>query len=73
MEKSGYRENLELISLAFPGRGALNTEEVASFCGVSAATVRRWVDTGVIGARQEKGQRKKIIIPVQSVARYLAG
>lgn len=73
MEKCGYRENLELISGAFPGRGALTTEEVASFCGVSAATVRRWVDAGTIGSCQQKGKRKLIIIPVQSVARYLAG
>ena len=73
MEKSGYRENLELIAKAYPGRGALNTEETASYLGISTASVRRLAASGAISVRQDKGVRKKIIIPVDSVARYLAG
>ena len=73
MEKKGYRENLELLAGAFPGQGALHTKQFAAFCGVSAATVRRWVDAGELAAVQGKGERKMIVIPVQSAARFLAG
>lgn len=73
MEKKGYRENMELLSAAYPGRGALNTGEFATFCGVSTATVRRWADSGELAAVQGKGKRKMIVIPIQSAARFLAG
>ena len=72
MEKRGYRENLELISAAYPQRMALTIDEVARFCGVSRMTIMRWKDGGKLGVVQE-GPHKKVLIPVQSVARYLAG
>lgn len=73
MEKKGYRENLELLAGAYPGQGALSTQQFAAFCGVSAATVRRWAATGELSVIQGKGERKMIVIPVQSAARFLAG
>ena len=72
MEKKGYRENLELITAAYPGRGALSADEFASFCGVSRQTVMRWKDSGDLAVRQ-CGRGNKVIIPIQSAARYLAG
>ena len=72
MEKKGYRDNLELISAAFPGRGALTIDQTASFCGVSRMTVTRWKDSGKLTVVQE-GPHKKVLIPVQSLARHMAG
>lgn len=71
-EAEGYRENLELIAQFFPKRLSLDVEETAVTCGVSTKTVRRWIDAGLITAKQQRGGRK-IVIPVQSIARYLAG
>jgi len=45
-EKAAYRDVLEQLSGAFPGRGALKQAEVAQFMGVDARTVRRWVASG---------------------------
>lgn len=73
MEKKGYRENLELLAGAYPKKGALSTKQFADFCGVSAATVRRWAATGELSVKQGEGKRKMIVIPVQSAARFLAG
>jgi excisionase family DNA binding protein len=71
-EAEGYRDNLELIADFFPKRLALSVDETAEACGVSTKTVRRWIDSGKLNAKQQSGS-KKIVIPVQSVARYLAG
>lgn len=71
-EPEGYRDNLGIIADAFPGRVALSVNETAKTCGVSTKTVRRWIDSGKLNAKQQSGS-KKIVIPVQSVARYLAG
>ena len=40
-EKEGYRDNLERINEAFDHE-LLTVSEVASFCGISYASARRW-------------------------------
>lgn len=72
MEKKGYRENLEKLEKAYPGRGMLTMNEVAAFCGVSRMTVVRWKDSGKLTV-QQTGRGKKVLVPAQSLARFCAG
>ena len=73
-EKQGYRELLELLTAAFPGRATLKVEEAASAIGVHRTTIteaiRRRNDplpAQVVGAGKKNFT---YIIPITGLARW---
>lgn len=44
-ELNGYRENIELISSIFPGRGALTIAEAATYLSISERMAREKLKT----------------------------
>lgn len=69
MEKANYRDNIELISGAFPNRSALSIDEVSKSVGCDRRTVTRAIDSGKLPV-QRIGTR--VFIPITSVARWLS-
>ena len=43
-EREGYRDNLERLDAAFPGRELLRKSEVAGWLGISKTTLRERFD-----------------------------
>lgn len=73
MEKQGYREALEMLSINYPGRLSLSVKEVADATDTTIGAVydaihrvRNPLPTSRLG-------RNKIIIPIPALARWLAG
>lgn len=63
MEKELFRDNLERLDKAFPGRELLTQTEAAAYCGVNRITLRDQVGTVPGGTRISKTM----------LARYLCG
>jgi len=73
-EKEGYRDMLELLMTAYPGRTSLNVAEAAAALGlhrttVTAAITRHYdpLPAQVVG---EGKQRKSYLIPITGLARW---
>lgn len=73
-EREGYREMLEILLTAYPGRVALKVEEAAAVMGVHRTTItdaiRRRVDPL---PAQKVGNGKKndsFVIPITGLARW---
>lgn len=62
-EKDLFRENLERLDRAFPGKELLTQTEAARYCGVNRITLRNQVGTVPGGTRISKTM----------LARYLCG
>lgn len=73
MEKQGYRENIALIAEAFPGQIAISVDEAAKVMGVNRNTVYEAVKRKVNPIPSQKVNRKRIVIPVAGLARWLCG
>ena len=67
-EKAGFRDTMEALGAAFPGKGALNRTEAARFLGVSPRTVQRWIDTGRL-----RWPEKMPVISCADLARQVCG
>ena len=52
-EKEGFRDNLERLDKAFPGKELLNRKDVAVYTGVSTRTVQKYL-TPVCGTMYAK-------------------
>ena len=62
-EKEGFRDNLERLDEAFPGKELLTQREAAAYCGVCRQTIAKYVPAVPGGAKISK----------TSLARYLCG
>ena len=62
-EKELFRDNLERLDQAFPGRELLTQTEAARYCGVSRITIKDHVGTVPNGTQISKTM----------LARYLCG
>lgn len=43
-EKESYRDNLERLDMAFPGRELLTINDVSVFLGINYRTVKKWYE-----------------------------
>lgn len=59
-EKESYRDNLELLMQAFPGKSALNQSEVARYLGID----RRTAGKKYSFSNKKKGCRSTISLAV---------
>lgn len=71
MEKSGYRENLELLREIFPGKGAITVKETATFLGVAEGTVYSAILRKYNPLPSTKLNGKKLI-PIVPLAKWLS-
>ena len=58
-EKELFRDNLERLDKAFPGKELLTQTEAAAYCGVNRITLREHVGTVPGGTRISKTKRPK--------------
>lgn len=72
-EKQGYRENLEIIGEAFPGKHMLTVEEVSDYLGCDRKTITRLIEKGKLVAIDiGSGKNSHYRVPVRELARLSA-
>lgn len=72
-EKEGYRENLALLSEAFPGRKMLSVEETADYLGCNRKTITSLIESGKLVAIDiGTGRYSHYRVPIREVARLSA-
>lgn len=72
-EKDGYRENLEFISEAFPGKKMLTVDEVSSYLGCERRTITRLIESGkLVAIDVGTGKNSHYRVPIREVARLSA-
>lgn len=73
MEKTGYRENYELLRELFPGRATLSTTEAAEAMGTDVRTIRAATELVRNPLPSCKVGEKKTVIPIPALARWMCG
>lgn len=73
MEKKGYREALEMLTMLYPGRMTLSVKEVATATDTSLVTVYEAIKRVKNPLPVQRFGRNKIIIPIPALARWMAG
>ena len=70
-EAEGYREQIELISIIYPGKAALSVAETAKVLGIDRRTVNRLIQTKKLLATDISSGAKKnrYIVPVSAIAK----
>jgi excisionase family DNA binding protein len=70
-EAEGYREQIEIISMIYPGKAALSVAETAKVLGIDRRTVSRLIQTKKLLATDISSGTKKntYIIPVSAIAK----
>lgn len=72
-EKEGYRENLELLGEAFPGKKMLTVEEVSDYLGCDRRTITGLIEKGkLVAVDIGMGKYNVYRVPVREVARLSA-
>ena len=71
-KERGHRMSASSQPFVPPTRQFLSPEEFSRLCGLSLATIRRYVSTGKLPFRQPGGPRSRILIPVNALAMILA-
>ena len=72
-EIEGYRENLALISEAFPGKKMLSVDEVADYLGCNRKTITRLIENGkLVAIDVGTGKNSHYRVPVRELARLSA-
>ncbi len=72
MEKQGYRENLEVLLMLFPGKAAISVAETAKALGSSVDAVYEMAQR----ARNPLPHQKlggRVLIPIAGLARWMCG
>lgn len=72
MEKQGYRENLEMLREAFPGRATITPQEASELMDVNIKTVYSAISRVKKPIPAIPLSRKKIVIPITAFARWLS-
>ena len=73
MEKKDYRANLEMLSEMFPGKAAITPREAAGILGANVDTVYDAIKRKYFPLPANKLSKKKIVIPLAGLARWLCG
>ena len=72
-EKNGYRENLELICEAFPGKKMLTVDEVSNYLGCERRTITRLIESGkLVAIDVGTGKNSHYRVPIRELARLSA-
>ena len=72
-EKEGYRENLELLGEAFPGKKMLTVEEVSAYLGCDRRTITGLIEKGkLVAVDIGMGKYNVYRVPVREGARLSA-
>ncbi len=72
MEKSGYRENYEILRDLFPGRATISTVEAANVVGSDVRTIRAAIER-VNDPLPARKIGTKTVIPIPALARWMCG
>ncbi len=70
-EKEGFRENMEMLISAFPGRVSITPKEAASIMNVNIKTVYSAISRQRNPLPAVSITSKKIIIPIAAFARWI--
>jgi hypothetical protein len=73
MEKKDYRVNLEMLNEMFPGKAAITPKEVATVLSANVDTVYAAIKKKYDPLPSNKLTKKKIVIPIPGLARWLCG
>ena len=70
-EAEGYRDQIELISVIYPGKAALTVAETAKVLGIDRRTVNRLIQTKKLLATDISSGAKnnRYIVPVSAIAK----
>ena len=71
MEKEGYRATLEMLRDMYPGKAAITVDQAAAAIGANRKTVYEAVKRRYNPMPSQKVTKKKIVIPIPSLARWL--
>ena len=70
-EKEGYRDNIELLGEAFPGKKMLTVEEVADYLCCDRRTITGLIEKGkLVAINVGMGKYNVYRVPVREVARF---
>lgn len=70
-ESEGYRDQIELISMIYPGKATLSVSETAKVLGIDKRTVNRLIQTKKLLATDISSGAKnnRYIVPVSAIAK----
>lgn len=72
MEKDSYRENLEILMTAFPGRVTITPHEAAKVMSVDVRTVYSSMSRVKNPLPSTKLSSKKAVIPIGAFAKWMS-
>lgn len=72
MEKAGYRENLEILMMAFPGRVTITPFEAAKVMNVDIKTIYSTMSRVKNPLPTKTLASRKVVIPIGALARWMS-